>query len=215
MGDHGVNLKNRGDQVTTFEQTHEEAFDVGVSFYTEHEETAKRMKIMGRNEIMQNATWSSIDIVPSILDLLEFSADTVDYSLAVNELFDGRSMLRPKIGGRLSYSNANPGDRVVLRDGSFLIIVPNKEVEGKVEVYDMVKDPMQLSPLFLDSSSPTTHPQKELFHWGKQALKFVHEVNRDLIIAHRSGKRCEDCALSKSLYLETLSQWEGYEALPE
>mmetsp|Transcript_5304 Transcript_5304/g.7762 ORF Transcript_5304/g.7762 Transcript_5304/m.7762 type:complete len:281 (-) Transcript_5304:162-1004(-) len=214
MGDHGVNAKNRGYRIATYQQNYEESFNVGVSFHTENKQVAEQLKKLDRNALIQNAVWSSIDVAPTILDLLQFhdgkdakGKDGLNGKNYNETITDGRSMLHPS-GQRLSFSIPNPGDTVVFRDGAFLIIVPNKGTA--IKLFDLERDPYQLSPIILDNKDIYPEGNMELYDWGKNALKFVRKVNNDLMEAHCSGRRCTDCALSKLLSLETLSQWDEY-----
>jgi len=214
MGDHGVNAKNRGYRIATYQQNYEESFNVGVSFHTENKQVAEQLKKLDRNALIQNAVWSSIDVVPTILDLLQFhdgkdakGKDGLNGKNYNETITDGRSMLHPS-GQRLSFSIPNPGDTVVFRDGAFLIIVPNKGTP--IKLFDLERDPYQLSPIILNNKDIYPEGNMELYDWGKNALKFVRKVNNDLMEAHCSGRRCTDCALSKLLSLETLSQWDEY-----
>lgn len=219
MGDHGANFKNRDDKMTTYEENKEESFDVGVSFRTEHEETAKYLKQIETSGVIQSGTWSTIDVLPTIVELLNlFSDGKTNVTKLLNgnheeSIVDGRSMLHPS-GRRILLSIANPGHTVSFRDGSYVLIRHNTNVRKPSEVYDLRKDPFQTKPIYFEGLNALRQVKKEdrdLIHWGQQAVKFVEELKLNLYHAHKHGVRCSNCALSKLNSLESLDQWEKYE----
>lgn len=219
MGDHGANLKNRNSKITTYMQHAEESFDVGVSFYSENEEVSAILTNVKNSNAVQQGTWSSIDIVPTILDLLNtFDAHNVTKSKLLSgkyseSIVDGRSMLHPS-GKRIEFSIANPGDGMVLKDGSYVILVPSSPSTAFPNsiLYDLKKDPTQSRPIpFFRFTSTYKYPlDRELIHWGHQAVKFTKLLERDLNRQHQTGESCTDCALSLLKSLESLDQWDGY-----
>jgi len=222
MGDHGANLKNRDSKITTYMQHAEESFDVGVSFYSENEEVSAILTNVKNSNAVQQGTWSSIDIVPTILDLLNtFDAHNVTKSKLLSgkyseSIVDGRSMLHPS-GKRIEFSIANPGDGMVLKDGSYVILVPSSPSTAFPNsiLYDLKKDPTQSRPIpFFRFTSTYKYPlDRELIHWGHQAVKFTKLLEIDLNRQHQTGESCTDCALSLLKSLESLDQWDGYENL--
>jgi ferredoxin len=90
-------------------------------------------------------------------------------------------------------------------------------------VWDLSKDPQQQIDTLLDKETLSkfkknklkdfTGDQKNLLHWGIQALKFVERVETDLLEAHQSGLRCTNCTLFLLNSLETLDQWVEFETL--
>ena len=213
MGDHGGNFKDREEKFTTLGQFSEEAFDIGVSFYSDNEEMSNILTNIANSGSVQNGIWSSIDIAPTILDLLGiFNPENATKLLngKFNEsIVDGRSMLHPS-GKRLEFSIANPGNGMILKDGHYVILVPSRLSSFKmIRLYDLELDPHQDHPITLDDKNA----KKGLIHWGKQAKKFLKLVESDLYLVHKTGKRCNNCALSLLKSLESLSQWDKYEKL--
>ena len=218
MGDHGGNFKNRNDKFTTLGQFTEEAFDIGVSFYSENEEIANILENVAKNNINEKNSYSSIDVVPTILDLLNVCDGENTTELLNgkydNSIVDGRSMLHPS-GKRLEFSVANPGNGMVLKDGSYVILLPGKrEKFFKVkQLWDLDTDPKQENPIDLDGDNAHIDNEKQdLIHWGKQAEKFLRLVEADLMSVIKQGDPCntKKCAIRLLNSLESLNQWEGY-----
>ena len=214
VGDHGINFKNRDETTySTYKQFTEESFDVGVSFYTENKEVSEVLTNVKNSDIIKDGNWSTLDIVPTILDLLNYYAghnNTLLNGKYDNSIVDGRSMLHPP-GKRLQFAIANPGDGMVLRDGFYVILVPSlKSQFSLIKLYDLEKDPNQEHPIFMGGESKSD----ALIHWARQAVKFVKKVELDLILSHQTGQRCNNCALSLLNSLESLDQWSEYEHLP-
>ena len=238
-GDHGVNLKNRGGQMTTAKQEGEESFDVGVTFHSRNKQIAARIATAKEqiSEMKNNpALFSSIDIVPTILDFLSGNnkeAVGLETPLlngsSMHSIVDGRSMLmRPPSSNRLTFSINNPGDIMVLRDKSYVITVPiaYKRRQGAMpKVWDLRKDPFQLNDMGLDNEIFAKFKKnklkgfaaevKDLLHWGTQASKFVERVEIDLVEAHQSGRHCTNCTLFLLNSLKTLEEWVEFEALDD
>jgi len=224
-GDHGVNFLNRRNQKTTFRQHAEEMFDVGVTFYTENEELAGRIAKAKSSKMVQKGIWSSIDIMPTILDLSRMFNKQQLIGNNLKSIVDGRSMLDPS-GQRLTFSISNPGEEMILRDGLYVIMVPNANLRRRgnsPEVNDLGKDPYQSNTIVLEkrmftmvekNSFEDLEGSKDLVHWGTQASKFVEEVEANLVEAYKTGQRCRDCALWLLNSLESLDQWEEFEQLP-
>ena len=233
-GDHGVNFKHRRGQMSASNQECEEAFDVAVTFYSRNKQITKRIAT-ARNGVLaavekRSSSWSSIDIVPTILDLLNVFGKTENGSSFdvlngsnTHSIVDGRSMLHPS-RNRLTFSIGNPGDLMILRDRSYVIFVPNskKKKNGMIpKVWDLSKDPHQRVNTWIDDKllakfeknklRDFTGDLKCLLHWGTQALKFVERVEMDLLEAHRSGHRCTNCTLFLLNSLETLDKWVEFE----
>ena len=212
-GDHGCNFKNRNSVMTTANQYHEEMFDVGVTFHTQNEELTKEISKL--SDRVYNKTWATIDLMPTILDLL---------GLQGSYRADGWSMMNPlRAGPRMTYSTSNPGSRMILRDGDFVIVAPNIEEKARntlAEVSDLSKDPFQTNPIFLDqaeivdkkTSDTIDDSAKHLVHWGVKARKFLENVETDLLEAHRIGQRCyRNCSLSLLDSLESIEDWDGFD----
>jgi hypothetical protein len=214
MGDHGGNFQNRDEKYTTYKQHTEECFDIGVSFYTENKEVSKVLTRVKNSDIVKQGNWSTLDIVPTVLDLLNYYGDhsnTLLNGKYNNSIVDGHSMLHPS-GKRLQLAIANPGDGMVFRDGLYVILVPSRQSQfTQIKLYDLEKDPNQEHPIFLTSQESNSDA---LIHWGKQAVKFVKKVELDLILSHETGQRCNNCALSLLNSLESLDQWSEYEHVP-
>ncbi len=232
-GDHGVNLKNRRGQFTTAKQEGEESFDVGVTFHSRNKQIAARIATAEEkiSEMKNNpALFSSIDIVPTILDFLSGNKEAVGLETLLNgssmrSIVDGRSMLmRPPSSNRLTFSINNPGEIMVLRDKSYVITVPiaYKRRQGAVsKVWDLSKDPYQLNDMQLNKEIFAKFEKnklkgfagelKDLLYWGTQALKFVEKVEIDLVEAHQSGRHCTNCTLFLLNSLETLEEWVEFE----
>lgn len=51
------------------------------------------------------------------------------------------------------------------------------------------------------------NPKSKLEKWGQKAMMFCLQVKLDLVRAHETGMRCQDCALEKLVTLETLESW--------
>lgn len=81
-GDHGSNFANRNGLFTTANQYNEEMFDVGVTFHTKMRDWQRSSNFWSGP--LKN--WSSIDIMPTILDLL---------GLQGSYKADGWSMINP------------------------------------------------------------------------------------------------------------------------
>jgi hypothetical protein len=210
MGDHGVNFHNRGEKAKdTLNAYKEEGFDVGVTFHTEHEEMAKHLAQVRDSGIIQSGTWSTLDVLPTILELLNLFDDNVAAKILdgshEGSIVDGRSMLHPS-GRRLLMSIANPGDIMVLRDKSYVLAYFSSSSNLRPQVFDLERDPEQRTPISLYDKG-----HKELTHWGKQAFTFAKRVKIDLENAHRNGHRCTNCTLSLLNSLESLDQWDEYE----
>jgi len=213
VGDHGSNFKNRDRLMTTANQYAEEMFDVGVTFHTKNEELTKEIsKVSDR---VYNETWATIDLMPTILDLL---------GLQGSYCADGWSMMNPvRAGPRMTYSTSNPGNRMILRDGDFVIVAPNIEEKARdtlAEVTDLSKDPFQKKPIFLDQAEivdNTTYDAlddsaKQLVHWGVMARKFLENLEKQLFEAHEIGERCYgNCSLSLLDSLESIEDWDGFD----
>ena len=222
--------------MSTSNQECEESFDVAATFYSRNKQIAERIATV-RNGVpaaveKSSSSWSSIDIVPTILDLLNFFGETENGSSSLDilngsnahSIVDGRSMLHPS-SNRLTFSIGNPGDLMILRDKSYVIFVTNskkKKNGGMIpKVWDLSKDPQQRVDTWLDEKllakfeknklSDFAGDLKYLLHWGTQALKFVERVEMDLVEAHRSGHRCTNCTLFLLNSLETLDKWDEFE----
>lgn len=102
--------------------------------------------------------------MPTILDLL---------GLQGSYKADGWSMINPQRDGqRMAYSTSNPGTHMIIRDGDFVIVTPNKEEKTRntlAEVADLSKDPLQKNPIFLDSD-------KHLTQWGLKVKKNLEMI---------------------------------------
>jgi len=210
-GDHGANFLNRHRGFTTVNQYNEEMFDVGVTFHTQNKELAEELnKLSGT---VRSKTWATIDIMPTILDLL---------GLQGSYKADGWSMMNPRRDGRrMTYSTSNPGTRMILRDGDFIIVAPNKEEKARntlAEVVDLSKDPDQHNPIFLEqvflnekAFDKIDDSERYLVQWGVKARSFLEMFEEDLLEAHRNGQRCySNCSLSLLDSLESLEDWDGF-----
>ena len=214
VGDHGCNFKNRNRVMTTANLYHEEMFDVGVTFHTQHEELTKEISKL--SDRVYNKTWATIDLMPTILDLL---------GLQGSYRADGWSMMNPiRAGPRMTYSISNPGTRMILRDGDFVIVAPNIEEKARntlAEVSDLSKDPFQANPIFLDQAEIVNNntifdtiddSAKHLVHWGMKARKFLEILETNLLEAHNIGQRCYgNCSLSLLDSLESIEDWDGFD----
>lgn len=211
-GDHGANFLNRRGGFTTANQYNEEMFDVGVTFHTQNKELAEELNELSGT--VRNKTWATIDIMPTILDLL---------GLQGSYKADGWSMMNPRRDGRrMTYSTSNPGTRMILRDGDFVSIeAPNKEEKARntlAEVVDLSKDPDQHNPIFLEQevakekdSDKLDDSDRYLVQWGVTARKFLEMFEEDLLKAHRTGRRCyRNCSISRLDSLESLEDWDGF-----
>eukprot|EP00553_Chaetoceros_curvisetus_P014954 CAMPEP_0204647684 /NCGR_PEP_ID=MMETSP0718-20130828/6573_1 /ASSEMBLY_ACC=CAM_ASM_000674 /TAXON_ID=230516 /ORGANISM="Chaetoceros curvisetus" /LENGTH=216 /DNA_ID=CAMNT_0051670323 /DNA_START=214 /DNA_END=861 /DNA_ORIENTATION=- len=216
--------------MSTARQEGEESFDVAVTFHSKNEEIAKRINTVKSSVSAgvgkSSSSRSSIDIMPTILDFLnvfgknETSALDILNGTNTHSVVDGRSMLRPDSNNRLTFSICNPGDKMILRDRSYAIAVGNswQKNHGTIpKVWDLSKDPQQQTDTLIDKEilskfkknklKDFTGDQKDLLHWGTQALKFVERVETDLLEAHESGHRCTNCTLFLLNSLDTLDQW--------
>jgi hypothetical protein len=221
LGDHGGHFKDRDSQFTTFEQNYEEAFDVGVTF---HSRNPRIQKLLQKSQAFVSGNWTSLDIAPTLLELLfgrainpmrpgsEKGSINSPYSKyfdsrASASWVDGRSMLRES-GSRLRLSIGNPGESLMLRDQCFVLVFPLKE-DGRAhpEVFNICADPGQNQPLQLLPVSSFSIPKSELERWGRKAMSFCLQVKSDLVHAHKTGMRCQKCALEELVTLETLESW--------
>ena len=210
-GDHGANFLNRRGGFTTANQYNEEMFDVGVTFHTQNKELAEELNELSTT--VRNKTWASIDVMPTILDLL---------GLQGSYKADGWSMMNPRRHGRrMTYSTSNPGTRMILRDGDYVIVAPNKEEKARntlAEVVDLSKDPDQHNPIFLEqvflnekAFDKNDDSERSLVQWGVKARSFLEMLEEDLLEAHRNGQRCySNCSLSLLDSLESLEDWDGF-----
>lgn len=203
-GDHGANFRNRAGQFMTTNQYHEEMFDVGVTFHTKNKGLAKKLSDIS-GLVINNNTWASIDIMPTILDMI---------GLQGLYTADGVSMLNPQRNAqRMTFSTSNPGSRMILRDRNFIIVAPNKIHKRRgthSKVFDLSKDPFQEDPSFLDDKQ-VDNSKKYLMQWGLKARRFIEMIEDDLLEAHRTGKRCSgNCSLAHLDSLETLEEWDGF-----
>lgn len=107
---------------------------------------------------------------------------------------------------------------MILRDGDFVIVTPNKEEKARntlAEVADLNKDPFQKNPIFLENNKQVVadkidKSEKHLTQWGLKAKNILEIIEDDLLEAHRTGERCYgNCSLSLLDSLETLEDWEG------
>jgi arylsulfatase A-like enzyme len=235
-GDHGVNYKHRRNQISTLQQEGEEIFDVAVTFHSKNKEIAKRINTV-KSSVSPGvgkspSSRSSIDIMPTILDFLNVFGKNETSSLDIlngtntHSVVDGRSMLRPDSNNRLTLSICNPGDKMILRDRSYALVIGNswqRRMRFIAKVWDLSKDPQQQIDTLIDREilskfkknklKDFTGDQKDLLHWGTQAYKFVERVETDLVEAHESGHRCTNCTLFLLNSLETLDQWVEFETL--
>jgi len=194
LGDHGITMFERDSvSFTTFDQKYEEAMDVGISFYSRSEQWKSILRELD-DAAITNGTYSSIDVVPTILEILGIE----ERGKKSNNLVDGRSMLHAS-GQRLRLSIANPGYTMVLRDRSYVLV---RRPSNKPEAFDLRVDPEQKKPLLIVSST-----KGELARWGDKAVAFLRFVEEDLHWSYREGRRCSNCTLSLLLTLESLDDW--------
>jgi hypothetical protein len=208
VGDHGGDFADRGSIFKTWSVPFEEAFDVSVSFHTRRTEWSQ---ILGAMDHDAQGTWSSIDILPTIVEILLPGVPKALLDGRRNgSLVDGRSMLHPS-GQRLLLSIPNPGCGMILRDGPFSIIVNCDESRTTTRVYDLNTDPGQKTKLFLVNDAVSLDPKtKKLLDWGEKAFVFLARLKADLIDAHKTGIACFHCALSSLLLLNTLNDWDEH-----
>mmetsp|Transcript_43542 Transcript_43542/g.49392 ORF Transcript_43542/g.49392 Transcript_43542/m.49392 type:complete len:239 (-) Transcript_43542:26-742(-) len=236
MGDHGANFKQRDTNTfTTYQQFTEESFDVGVTFYSQHPRISKLLQETAASDRRQQQTlsnttedynvyWSSIDILPTIVDLVFQNNNDSKSDKDFSSLLDGRSILLPP-KKRLSFTIPNPGDGMVFRDGSYVLLLPSRSsfTFPFIKLYDLKKDPNQEHPIiwntnYLDRHNDNKLNKKDhdnnskLLHWGIKAIEFVKWLEFDLIMSHKYGHRSCDklCPLSLLKSLESLDQWSGY-----
>ena len=97
--------------------------------------------------------------MPTILDLL---------GLQGSYKADGWSMINPQRDGqRMTYSTSNPGTRMILRDGNFVIVTPNKEEKARNTLADFADK----NPIFLENNKQVVavkidNSDKHLTQWG-------------------------------------------------
>eukprot|EP00548_Thalassiothrix_antarctica_P015676 CAMPEP_0194177562 /NCGR_PEP_ID=MMETSP0154-20130528/11286_1 /TAXON_ID=1049557 /ORGANISM="Thalassiothrix antarctica, Strain L6-D1" /LENGTH=307 /DNA_ID=CAMNT_0038892163 /DNA_START=1062 /DNA_END=1983 /DNA_ORIENTATION=+ len=197
MGDHGANFKQRDTNTfTTYQQFTEESFDVGVTFYSQHPRISKLLQETAASDRRQQQTlsnttedynvyWSSIDILPTIVDLVFQNNNDSKSDKDFSSLLDGRSILLPP-KKRLSFTIPNPGDGMVFRDGSYVLLLPSRSsfTFPFIKLYDLKKDPNQEHPIiwntnYLDRHNDNKLNKKDhdnnskLLHWGIKAIEFV------------------------------------------
>jgi hypothetical protein len=208
VGDHGGDFKDRGSMFRTWSVPFEEAFDVSVSFHTRHTEWSQ---VLGAMDHDAQGTWSSIDILPTIIEIaLPGVPKALLDGRRNSSLVDGRSMLHPS-GQRLLLSIPNPGCGMILRDGPFSIIVNCDESRTTTRVYDLNTDPGQKTKQLLVNDAVSLDPKtKKLLDWGEKAFVFLERLKADLIDAHKTGIACDNCALSSLLLLKTLNDWDEH-----
>eukprot|EP00980_Cylindrotheca_fusiformis_P006480 scaffold1377_cov126-Cylindrotheca_fusiformis.AAC.25 len=207
VGDHGGDFADRGAIFKTWSVPFEEAFNVGVTFHARHKEWSR---LIGQLDQKRGGVWSSIDILPTILEIVLPGVSQVLFSdRQTTRAFDGRSMLGPS-GQRLTLSIPNPGCGMVLRDRSFLIVVNCDESRATTRVYDLEADPGQKSRLFLTKGVARSDMRgKKLLAWGEKAFQFLESFKADIVEAHRTGIPCLNCTLSSLQHLKTLNDWNS------
>jgi hypothetical protein len=215
LGDHGMDA---GDYVkpTTFEVVQDVAFNVGVSFRSKNERLSRLLQSDTTKHNI-NGNWSTLDIAPTILEMLNIPVrspiDKEEDREEGNLVMDGRSMLHPS-GTRLGLSIVNPGEGLVLHDGQLIFVQPKPDGSKPCMVFDLDFDPLQKKRFELSSDSKVvkTHGLNQtkidgLNKWATKANAFVKRVRKDLHEQYRTGVRCTNCTVSQLLTLESLEQW--------
>ena len=205
LGDHGIALYDRNDaDFTTGDVVYEEAMNVGISFHSRSARWKSILRELDPAEIA-NGHYSSIDVVPTILEILGIGGERGNNNdNKSNDLVDGISMLHPS-GQRLRLSIANPGFTMVLRDRSYVLV---RRLWGTPEAFDLRVDPTQTSPVRIDRSLAGSG-DTELTRWGVKAAAFLQFLDEDLHWSYGNGQRCSNCTLSMLISLETLEDWNS------
>jgi hypothetical protein len=160
----------------------------------------------------QENYYSSIDVMPTILQVLGIGSSALRNGQYNNSVVDGRSILA-RSGQRLRLSIPNPGYSMVLRDRSYVLV---RRLYDTPEAFDLKVDPLQKHPLYIQpgmsavaASNTTTNVTDEqyLTNWGIKAVSFLEYVDQDLHYSYRIGQRCQNCTLTHLLSLETLDEW--------
>ena len=138
LGDHGGSFYDRNSDLGAFDQRYEEAMNVGISFHLRSQRW-KNILDASRRANVENGEYSSIDVVPTILEMLGIGDPMLRNGRNNNSLVDGRSMLYPS-GKRLRLSISNPGYTMVLRDRSYVLV---RRLHDTPEAFDLKVDPEQ------------------------------------------------------------------------
>jgi hypothetical protein len=213
LGDHGGSFYDRSySNFGAFDIKYEEAMNVGVSFFSRSERWRSMLKQRRANLVddAQENYYSSIDVVPTILQVLGIGSSALRNGQYNNSVVDGRSMLAPS-GQRLRLSIPNPGYTMVLRDRSYVLI---RRLYDTPEAFDLMVDPLQTHPLYIQpgmtavAANMTNATDGEyLTSWGIKAVTFLEYVDQDLHYSYEIGQRCQNCTLTHLLSLETLDEW--------
>ena len=202
LGDHGGTFYDRNSDFGAFDVKYEEAMNVGVSFHSKSRRW-KQLLEAGRPNVA-NGNYSSIDVVPTVLEILGIGNESLRDGKHNGSWVDGRSMLHPS-GQRLRLSIPNPGYTMVLRDRSFVLV---RRLYDTPEAFDVSVDPEQKNPLFIAPGGKVQKGEADLASWGEKAVLFLQYLESDLQVSYGAGQRCQNCTLSLLLSLESLDEWD-------
>jgi len=140
MGDHGVGLGENGAWYTTDIQN-ENLFNVPFIVYSGNEEFNRKFP----NQKIHKS-WTTIDILPTILHALNFNKQNAIENYAQN--LEGQSiLLYEKYTTRLQISLVNPGmSAIILCENNYKIVLPGIGWR-KEEIYDLSSDLYEENPI--------------------------------------------------------------------
>lgn len=141
MGDHGLSLRDHENVFDVHAVPYEEAFRVPLIFYTKNEEWKQKLK----SKRGDNENWTNLDILPTILDILNPLGDRNKVARDLESAgYEGRSVLRP-YKERPKFSHGNPGDHTV----SYLYQMKKiiRQSDGSDLIFDLENDPHEDSPI--------------------------------------------------------------------
>lgn len=210
LGDHGGNFyDHESPHFGSFDSQYEEGTNVGISFVSESQQWKNLLREMKPKPTEKNDNYhTSLDVMPSILQVLNIGNEQVLNGRYNNSWVDGQSMLLPRRQKRLRAIINNPGYTMVLREDPFLLMQRQSDTP---EAFDLSVDPQQMNPLLIERFggfvAENAADRQELAKWGEKAVQFLSYLEDDVNDSYQTGVRCHNCTLSFLLSNETIENW--------
>lgn len=164
FGDHGISLWDHG-LFGTAENSHENLYNIPIFFYSESKEWLKLVK----SHSNRNSTWTNLDILPSLLDILSGSNGSL-------QSYEGQSILGEK-EERIIISSANPGmHSICLREGNLKLIIPGTSAKPP-QIFDIARDPEEFSPISVEGHLEFYHKMMYIFEVWKSSVIRLYNRN--------------------------------------